>query len=93
MAFNAASQASGAGVPRSSDTAAPEDPAVALGLGTYGDPRGLGVSYERGAPVNGVYEGGQGFLQKRVHHERHIARREALQKRNPQSKSIPRSTA
>ena len=27
------------------------DPTVALSLGTYGDPRGVGVSYERGTPV------------------------------------------
>ena len=29
----------------------PLDPEVALCLGTYGDPRGVGVSYERGTPV------------------------------------------
>jgi hypothetical protein len=29
----------------------PVDPAVALCLGTYGDPRGVSVSYERGTPV------------------------------------------
>jgi len=28
-----------------------QDPAVALYLGTCGDPRGMGVSYERGTPV------------------------------------------
>ena len=27
------------------------DPDVAPCLGTYGDPRGVGVSYERGTPV------------------------------------------
>ena len=26
-------------------------PTIALRLGTYGDPRGVGVSYERGTPV------------------------------------------
>ena len=30
----------------------PQDPAVALCLGTYGDARGVGVSYERGTPVH-----------------------------------------
>jgi len=29
----------------------PYDPTVALCLGTYGDLRGVGVSYERGTPV------------------------------------------
>ena len=29
----------------------PQVPTVALCLGTYGDPRGVGVSYERGTPV------------------------------------------
>ena len=29
----------------------PQDPAVALCPGSYGDPRGVGVSYERGIPV------------------------------------------
>ena len=29
----------------------PWDPTVALCLETYGDPRGRGISYERGAPV------------------------------------------
>jgi len=28
----------------------PQDPAVALCLGTYGDPMGMGISYERGTP-------------------------------------------
>ena len=37
-------------VPRSYETAPPQDPAVALCLGTYGGPRGVGVSYERGTP-------------------------------------------
>ena len=35
------------GVPRSSDPP-PQDPAVALCLGTHGDPMGVGVSYARG---------------------------------------------
>ena len=39
-----------AAVPRDGGPAAPEDPTVALCLGTYGDPRGVGVSYERGTP-------------------------------------------
>jgi len=30
-----------------------QDPTVALCLGNYGDPRGVGVSYERGTPVEG----------------------------------------
>jgi len=30
----------------------PLDPTVALCLGTYGDPMGVGVSYERGTPVH-----------------------------------------
>ena len=30
-----------------------EDSTVALCLGTYGDPIGVGVSYERGTPVGG----------------------------------------
>ena len=29
-----------------------EDPAVDLCLRTYGDPKGVGVSYERGTPVD-----------------------------------------
>jgi len=29
----------------------PLDPTAALCLGTYGDPRGVGVSYGRGTPV------------------------------------------
>ena len=32
------------------------DPTVALRLGTYGGPRGGGVSYERGTPVGGAHE-------------------------------------
>ena len=32
----------------------PYDPAVGLCLGTYGDPRRVGVSYERGTPVKGA---------------------------------------
>ena len=39
------------GVPRSQEPPPPQDPTVALCLGTYGDPRGVGVSYERGTPV------------------------------------------
>ena len=31
----------------------PQDPTVALYLGTCGDPRGVGLSYERGTPVGG----------------------------------------
>ena len=31
-----------------------QDPTVALRLGTYGDPRGLGVSYERSTPAGHV---------------------------------------
>ena len=34
-------------------TPPPEDPTVALCLGTCGDPRGVGVSYERGTPAGG----------------------------------------
>ena len=40
------------GVPRSQETASPNDPTLALCLGTYGDPRGVGVSYERGTPIH-----------------------------------------
>ena len=29
----------------------PQEPTVALCRGIYGDPRGVGVSYERGTPV------------------------------------------
>jgi hypothetical protein len=36
---------------RSYETPSPQDPAVALNLGSYDDPRGVGVSYERGTPV------------------------------------------
>ena len=39
------------GVPRSSKTPLPEDLTVALCPGTYGDPREVGVSHERGTPV------------------------------------------
>ena len=35
-------------------TPPPQDPTVALCLGTCGDPRGLGVSYERGTPVHSL---------------------------------------
>ena len=41
----------GTEVPGSKETATSEDPAVDLFLRTYGDPRGVGVSYERGTPV------------------------------------------
>jgi len=34
----------------------PQDPTVALCLGTYGSPRGGAVSYERGTPVRGCTE-------------------------------------
>ena len=40
-----------AGVPRSKEIAPPWDPAVALCLGPYGDPREVSVSCERGTPV------------------------------------------
>ena len=40
-----------AGVFRSKTTPPPWDPTVALCLGAYGDPRGAGVSYERGTPA------------------------------------------
>ena len=40
------------GVPRSYENAPPWDPTVGLCLGTYGDPRRVGVSYERGTPVH-----------------------------------------
>ena len=33
------------------ESAPPSDPTVGLCLGTYGDRRGVGVSYERGTPV------------------------------------------
>ena len=39
------------GLPRSQETPPPEDPTVALCLGTYGDPLGVGVSYERSTPA------------------------------------------
>ena len=42
----------GRGVPRSKETAPPQDPPVGLCLGPYGGPRGGGVvSDERGTPV------------------------------------------
>ena len=41
----------GSGVPHLQENAPPRDTTVALFLGTYGDPRGLGVSYGRGTPV------------------------------------------
>ena len=40
-----------AGVPRSQETAFPQDPAVGLCLGPFGGPRGGAVSYERGTPI------------------------------------------
>jgi len=39
------------GVPRSKETAPPQDPTVGLCLGPHGSPRGGAVSYERGTPV------------------------------------------
>jgi len=39
------------GAPRSLDPPPPWDPTVALCLGTYGDPRGVGVPDERDIPV------------------------------------------
>ena len=39
------------GLPRSLKMPLPQEPTVALCLGTYGDSRGVGVSYERGTPV------------------------------------------
>ena len=48
----------------------PQDPTAALCLGTYGDPdpRGVGVSYERGTPVTSVLyvPGGRRFLMSEV---------------------------
>ena len=41
------------GVPRSYERPPTQDPVVALCIGTYGDPRGMGVSHERGTPVGG----------------------------------------
>ena len=38
------------GLSQSQENNPPEDPTVALHLGTFGDPRGVGVSYERGTP-------------------------------------------
>ena len=40
------------GVPRSEETAPPQDPTVGLCLGPYGGTRGYGFFYERGAPVH-----------------------------------------
>ena len=40
-----------------------EDPTVALCLGTYGDPRGVGVFYEQGTPVQ-VYSSATGVSPK-----------------------------
>ena len=42
----------------------PQDPTVALCLGTYGSPRGVGVSYERGTPVCFASEG-LGLVERR----------------------------
>ena len=39
------------------ETPTPSDPTVAPCLGTYGDPRGVGVSYERGTPVTSEEDG------------------------------------
>ena len=39
------------GLPHSQETSPPKDPTVALCLGTYGDPMGMGVFYGRGSPV------------------------------------------
>ena len=44
-------QSSSTGVPRSSETPFPQDPTVALCLGTYGGTMGVGVSHVRGTPV------------------------------------------
>ena len=48
------------GVPRSEETPPPEDPAVALCLGNYGDLREVVVSYERGTSGGGGYLGSMG---------------------------------
>ena len=37
---------------RNQETTSPEDPPVGLRIGTCSDPRRVGVSYERGTPVN-----------------------------------------
>ena len=37
-------------------TPPPQDPTVALCLGTYGDPMGVGVSHERGTPVISILD-------------------------------------
>jgi hypothetical protein len=42
---------SGAGVPRSQETAALHNPTVGLCVGPSGDPRGVDVSYVRGTPL------------------------------------------
>ena len=44
------------GVPRSKKISPPSDPEVALCLGTYGDPMGVGVPYEPGTSVGEVDE-------------------------------------
>ena len=41
-------------------TPPPWDPKVALSLGTYGDPRGMGVPYERGIHVDERVNGSGG---------------------------------
>ena len=43
--------ASGTVVPSSQEPPSPQGPIVALYLGTDGNPRGVGFSYERGAPA------------------------------------------
>ena len=40
-------------VPRSQETATPEDPTVGLCLGPRDGPKGVAVSYEQGTPVGG----------------------------------------
>ena len=47
---------SATGVPRSYEIPPPQDPTVALCLGTCGDPRGVGVCYEQGTPVKTTRE-------------------------------------
>ena len=47
------------GVPRSYKKKPPSDPTVAPCLGTYDDPRGVGVSFERSTPVPGLLSAGR----------------------------------
>ena len=47
---------SATGVPRSQETAPPQDPRVGLCLGPYGGPKEVGVSYKRGTPVGALGE-------------------------------------